>query len=251
MRSFWLVSLLFTVLSVSLLAGPAATSWELVMNDKDEGIKVYRRLFPGSSIYEFQGIGEVKAPAPKLIALFADVDYMKNWTEGLSESRLLERNFDAKNRTGDFRTFYQTFYGRLDLPWPLEDRDFVVKANMSYKPARRQQPELIMIYTDTISLDSVPVKKGVVRLPAMKIVCELIPIGDQLQHTSMKFTVHTDPAGHIPVWLVNFLSQQMPYQTIQKIRKLVLQENWDKEIEKLIYYHYERRKELYSSDPAE
>ena len=39
--------------------------------------------------------------------------------------------------------------------------------------------------------------------------------------TWVSFTMHSDPGGNIPNWLINMISKVIPRKTIQNIRKMV------------------------------
>ncbi len=222
------------------------TEWEKILDD-EEGIYVFKRKLSDSDIYEFKGVGLVDAPAPKLIALFVDVDYMTEWSESCVRSVLLERNFSLERADADFRKLRQTYYAESYVPWPFDNRDYIVEARVHYTPAKGGRPEVISINCESAPSQKWPPKEGIVRIDNMHIRCDMTPAGDNENKTMMTFIIHADPGGNIPDWLVNLLAKETPYKTIQKIRRAVLEENWSKEIEKLIWTYFNQR-HIYASE---
>src|SRR5689334_3935757 len=68
-------------------ANPPKLDWEML--DESEGIKAYRREVPGSSVYEFKGVGMVDAPISKIATVIFDSTRTPEWMPDLAFSKLV------------------------------------------------------------------------------------------------------------------------------------------------------------------
>jgi hypothetical protein len=59
-------------------------------------------------------------------------------------------------------------------------------------------------------------KQGLVRVK--KSYCNWIMIPDGKKFITVEFTLFADPAGSIPVWLINLFSIYGPFETFKKLK---------------------------------
>ncbi len=113
------VSLGFPAFADAPAAGqPAATqtassAWEKLGDD--DGITVYRREIPGSSLIAFKGEGVVNASIIRVATVLTDSSRATEWVDSLAESKIV-------------RTVSETetiHYDHIATPFVLKDRDFV------------------------------------------------------------------------------------------------------------------------------
>ena len=107
-------------------------------------------------------------------------------------------------------------YNRTSTPWPLRDRDFVMRTVVSF--------EKTPVPTLTIQMNSglnpkKPVIDGVVRgeIVDSKFVLKAIEPGK----TWFSCEVLADPKGDIPKWVVNLFQKGWPRDTIEGLRAQV------------------------------
>jgi len=65
-----------------------------------------------------------------------------------------------------------------------------------------------------------PPVKGVVRMPFLRGHWILWPSADG-RTTRVEYQVHANPGGALPNWLVNYVSRDLPFKTIEGLRAQV------------------------------
>ena len=191
-----------------LLCGPAfadETAWEL---KKDaEGIQVYTRKVEGSPIKEFKGIMVAKIPLDRVIAVFEDTPSACEWMHNCEEFKQLEE------KSPDERIFYL----HQKLQWPVSDRDVV-----TYR-IRKQDPQTKAVsYTFSEVPGLYPLQKDRVRMLFIRTLWRFTPREDG--KVEVYYQVHLDPGGKIPKWVVNQLSVDVPFYTLERFRKFLQSE---------------------------
>ncbi|MEZ4330951.1 MAG: START domain-containing protein [Myxococcota bacterium] len=180
------------------VARVAETLWRL---DRDrDGITVQTRPVPGSGIREFRGTAEVAASVEAIRALLRDADRFHTWFPDTSESRLLER-------TGDVS--YQ--YSVLDTPWPITDRDNVFRAETT-----RDETTGVVAISVQAAPDRHPERPDRVRVRHARGEWRLEPIA--VERTRVVFTMHLDPGGGVPQWLINARVVETPFEALRNLR---------------------------------
>ena len=190
--------LLFKVLPTS-----AQTSWKL--STESEGIKVYTGIYPGSKIKSVKVECEFKASASQFVAVLMDIKSSPEW---LYHTRLCT----VVKQVSPSELYY---YSEVTLPWPAENRDFVSHLSVSQNP----ETKLITINGPAVP-GFVPLKDGIVRVDHSGSEWLVTPLANG--QVSVKYTLHVDPGGALPVWLVNMFATEGPIQIFKKL-KLQLQ----------------------------
>jgi len=98
-----------------LLLPIAAAGWEQVVSS--DNLVVERRDYAGSALQEIRGVTRVKTSLNALMALLKDADFNRHWVYRSGGARILQEN-----------GYEQAYvYGIVDAPWPMQDRDTVVR----------------------------------------------------------------------------------------------------------------------------
>lgn len=209
--SIWLIGLSLFV-SVSLAsAGDDRTTgpWERVRNDA--GIEVYRRTVAGSQLHEFQGTGVIEAPIPSVLAVLDDVEHRTEWMKEAVAQTLISRNGDRE----------QTFYSRTGAPWPVSDRDAVIKAITTVDV----RSKMVKVEMNSIDHPAWPPQKGVVRMPSLRGHWYLWPSNGG-KWTRVEYQVHADPGGSLPSGIINMVSKKIPHSAISEMQKQVVRRKY-------------------------
>jgi hypothetical protein len=127
---------------VSIYTSIQAQDGWIFKNEK-EGVKVYYRKT--SDVYELKLITSLKVPLSGMVMLLSEVDNYPKWGYKVAESRELKK-------VSDQETYY---YSKLDFPWPLDDRDIVVRSKMEQDPLTRR-----VVATSIAQQDYMPASKG-------------------------------------------------------------------------------------------
>lgn len=210
-RALPAAALLFALVASSLAPGRAYAdsakadgAWERIR--QADGVAVERRGVAGSTLQEFRGSAVVDAPIAAILAVFNDVARATEWMDSCNGSRSLEDLSDTE----------KVVYNRTHAPWPVADRDAVLHNVARFDAAGRR------VELDFWSVDDAkePPVKGVVRMPFLRGHWILWP-SDDGRTTRVEYQVHANPGGALPSWLVNYVSRDLPFKTIEGLRAQV------------------------------
>lgn len=195
--------LVFFLLLFKLSPTSAQTSWKL--STESEGIKVYTGIFPGSKIKAVKVECEFKASASQFVAVLFDIKASPEWLYHTVSCTVVKQVSPAD--------LY--YYSEISLPWPAQNRDFVSHLSVSQNP----ETKLITINGPAVP-GFVPLKDGLVRVDHSGSEWMITPLTNG--QISVKYTLHVDPGGALPAWLVNMFATEGPVRIFKKL-KLQLQ----------------------------
>ena len=174
-------------------------NWKLAA-DKD-GIKIYTSLVPDSKIKAVRVECEVDASAKQLVALLLDVNASPEWIYHTKSCSLIKQVSPSE--------LY--YYSEVSLPWPTENRDFVAHLKVT------QDPRTKVVTIDGPAVPGlVPVKKGIVRIDHSSGKWVITPLRNS--HSGVEYTLHVDPGGSVPAWMVNMFATNGPMQIFEKLK---------------------------------
>jgi hypothetical protein len=186
-------------------AAPFSTSNGWTLSSESSGITLYSRLRPGSSLKEFQAVGEIDAPAHAVHNVIDDIDAYPSFMPFTAECRLIKRE------AGSIIT-----YQRLS-PKICSDRDYTLRIRETswagpnglvylnrWEPANELGPAE---------------KRGVVRVKLCEGGWLLEP--EDATKTRATYTVYTDTGGAIPAFIANRAAQIAIGRLFVAVRKQV------------------------------
>jgi hypothetical protein len=216
---------------------PPDQNWEVL--NEEEGITVYRTREARKNIFTFRGVGLVEANIPKLLALMSDPRQMPQWVFNCQEGELVERNFKETDRSSDSSAYYQIFYAVTRVPWPLNPRDYVLKAQITYeRQAHRHLPKSVTIAMRSVEHPTKPPVAGRVRMPLMESTIVMTPEGPDGKKTWVDFSVSSNPGGVIPPWISQIASREIPRKTLLNLRRMAQAQDYNRDFEALVQHHY-------------
>ncbi len=195
-----LAACLVVAAALAATASPAA-DWTL--GRQEDGITVHTRPVEGSGIDEFRGVIEIDAPAETLVTLLRDSDRFKEWFPNTPESKLLDRNGNVSHQ-----------YSVMDAPWPVSDRDNVLRSVLS----RNVESGLVEIRL-TANPDHYPEQAGRVRVRRAQGLWRFEPLDES--RTRVTFQMHLEPGGGVPQWLINARVVATPFEALTNLRTMV------------------------------
>ncbi len=195
--------LVFFLLLLKLIPVSAQTSWKL--STESEGIKVYTGIFPGSKIKAVKVECEFKANASQFVAVLFDIKASPEWLYHTVSCTVVKQVSPAD--------LY--YYSEISLPWPAENRDFV-----AHLIATQDKATKVITINGPAVPGFVPVKSKLVRVENSSSLWTITPVGNN--KLSVIYTLHVDPGGALPAWLVNMFATEGPVQIFKKL-KLQLQ----------------------------
>jgi hypothetical protein len=190
------------LLMVISAANARASGWEVVLEAGD--LQVWQRPYAGSSLNEIRGQLVVRSSLNALMALLKDAPFNRQWVYRSGGARILEES-----------GYEQAYvYGIVDAPWPMHDRDTVVRFDYE------QHPDT---HTITIGItnfpDYLPRKDDFVRVPDFGGFWKLEP--REGGWVTVTYQVYGDPGGWIPVWIANRAAEVSVINTLKNLPSVV------------------------------
>ena len=195
-------SIITLLLFLAFTCTAQESQWEL-RKEKDD-IQIYVREAKNSPFKELRMKFSVNSSMSALVALLQDIEAIPAWVYKCDEAYVVEKINDEE----------EYYYNLVDFPWPMSDRDFVVKSKLY------QDPDTKVLYSASKAIvDKIPEKEGVVRINDMELSWEFTPKSDGT--IAIDYFLKSDPGGYLPPWLVNLAIDQGPIQTVKKFRKIL------------------------------
>ncbi|MEL6177434.1 MAG: START domain-containing protein [Myxococcota bacterium] len=177
--------------------------WEEITRDK--GVLVQKKEIPGQDLPAFRGIATIKASVFDVLAVLDDTPRLTEWMHNCTGSKTVEAIND----------FERVTYNRTDAPWPVSDRDVVVRSKVSINAKRK----IVTIRFSSINHAKMPEVEDVVRMPRLRGHYKLKILDEN--KTRVEYMVEANPGGSLPTWLVAKASEELPLQTLVNLRKQV------------------------------
>ena len=145
--------------------------------------------------------GSIPASFAATRAVLLDVAGFGGWFPSLGEWRVLSRAEDSLR-----------VYGRHAVPWPAEDRDYVVDYRW------HDTPEGQFVLEATARADAGPAPEGVVRLDVLRSRWTLTPQGDT---TLAHYEVSLIPRGELPRFVESASWRRESWRLIEALAREV------------------------------
>lgn len=193
-------------LMVSLIIVSGARSeqkWNLHKNKN--GIKSYTRKAEGSPFYECMGVAVLNAKIELVAEIIRDIKTYPQWFADCKEIKIFEKISPDK----------MFIYFVYDAPWPVKDRDLVVKT----RAERDWQEGLAHIIVEPHLTYNYPENTKYVRISDLGINFKLEYLSREQTRITMIFKV--DPSGKVPTSLANMVTRNHTYKTLKAMKKLL------------------------------
>ena len=189
------------VLLVLLTLSPQAHAWKVIMTKA--GVEVAQKSVPGSPLMAFRGEGVMDVPIATLVSVLLDDDLATEWVDLQAEHWVISQPSENK----------KVLYERYDLPFPIDDRDYVITEVATYDDANT----VFTLDFESVSDPAKPPSDCCVRAMAYRTFWRLTKVDDW--NTKVEVEVHTDPKGMLPSWLINLIQEDWPWKTISGLVK--------------------------------
>jgi hypothetical protein len=175
----------------------------------ENGISVYTKDLENSNLKELKAIFQVKSSLSSIVALLIDSEAFPQWAYRCGQCSTLKKISEQEFIR------YQT----VVAPWPVDDRDFVVKVKVSQNPITK-----VVFQHVTNNPGFIPKVNGKERITVFKALWILTPLKNNT--VNVEYQLMVDPGGNIPTWLVNFSATDGPLKNAQIIKEIVLKEKY-------------------------
>lgn len=197
------------LMALSLAVGAHSTFAAEKLALEKQGIKVWTTLSENNPMAQYRAETMFNTSLENAAGLILDTERGATWIPNVSQIKVIERN--------DKGSFIA--YMVLKMPFPLANRDLVIKGDISKDTNGR-----IIIKNQAIKDSRLPEKEGLVRIQKYEGDWIFERISDQ----QVKVTTrgYADPGGAIPKKIVNSFVQQQPYQMFIKMKHQVKLTNY-------------------------
>ena len=187
----------FLLVSISL----TAQSWEL--KNEVEGIKVYTRTVENSDIKAVKVECTIEATLSQLTAVLLDIPASDEWVYATKFCR-------AEKIISPQELIY---HSEINVPWPASNRDFIVRVKLKQDSITKK------LIIDGENLPHyLKERENVVRIKHTESNWTVTP---RNKYLDIVFTLHVNPGGSIPAWLVNLFATRGPLETFRNLRSQV------------------------------
>jgi len=183
-----------------------ADNWRL--SKEVNGIKVFTQSTVGSSLKTFKGVVSIPARLTSIVAVIDDTSVYPH----LFYSTKSAKDLKKVSNTEAYK------YLVTSPPWPAQGRDSIVHSVLK----QNKQNKSIQI-TMNGAPQYLPEKPGLVRIKKMSGRWLLVP---EKNSVKVVYEMRVDPGGNLPTWLVNSMSVDLPFFTLESLRKLVKQKKY-------------------------
>lgn len=167
------------------------------VESEKRGITVSSRPQRGARLPAFRGEGVIDGNVLQLLAVILDVREIERWAYGITSARKVADQQPA----GDLVHLYS------DTPWPLSDRDMVVRRSFKVlSPGRKFSISI------RCQPDAAPEKSGVVRVRACDSRFVLERVDEN--HSRVIYESSLEPAGSVPRWASTWIAENAPFRTL-------------------------------------
>jgi hypothetical protein len=203
-NAMYKVLVIVLLFAAGLTSASAQSDWKL--STEKEGVRIYTGMVPDSKIKAIKVEGEFDATPQQFVALIMDVNSSAEWVYHVKSSVLVKRVSASE--------LY--YYSEVTLPWPLNNRDFVAHLTVTRNPVTK-----VVTINGPAVAGFVPLKDNIVRVTDSKGKWVITPIGEN--RIKVEYTIHVDPGGTLPAWLVNMFATDGPLKIFDGIKEQLQQ----------------------------
>ena len=177
-----------------------AQSWDLEKHFDD--IKIFTRSVADSDLKELKIEFSLDLNLAPIVSLLNNSDVFNDWVYN-------SKVFEPLTELGPGNGFY---YGIVDFPWPLEDRDYVIHTCTKQDPVSK----VVTIESMDAEHKTRICNTEYVRIPNHHNRWTLTPVSSN--KTDLVYWLKSDPGGAIPKWLINLAIDKGATQTILNMK---------------------------------
>ena len=191
-----------------------------------EGLTVYRRPFGDHGLTEFRSKMMISSDISRVTAVVIEGKNFASWLDGCKLSEEFERqvSYDPKQPlAGQFTKVY----GVNSAPWPLSDRDYVVRSHMEMLPVKSGEPQGYVLHSELATDSKYPERKDRVRMLAMKVTIALTTLPKDAGATEVDMSIVVDTDADGPKALTEAVLKNFPANSLLKLSALVKTDRFD------------------------
>jgi hypothetical protein len=201
----FIIAIAFSFINIS----PSLAQENWTLSTQHEGITVYTRPASNPKLKAIKVVSTVSASNSQLLAAIMDIETCGEWVYHSKKNIMIKK----------ISPLDLIYYSELDVPWPCENRDYVVHIQVSQNP----QTKVITVNSPCIP-GYVPQKDKIVRIPHSVGYWTISPLGKN--QVRAEYVLEVDPMGTIPAWLINLFATKGPLETFKGLKVHVQQDKY-------------------------
>jgi len=198
MKRFFAFFALFLIFETIVVA----QEWELIRDE--DGVEVYYKAPNSKGIIEVKAIETLETNLSTLVAVLIDFENYVNWKESCKYAKVI-----STISSSDIVYYYQT-----DLPWPISDRDCVLRFKYSQDSTTK-----VVNAKATCASGYMPVDEDYERDYDNVVIWTLTPLsnGKVKVYNYLAFKVNDS----FPDWLVKQAVDSGPFNTMVNLQSQI------------------------------
>ncbi len=207
----WLTA--FALTAVAHAADPPKNTAQWEQFDEQDGIRMYRRDVPGTSVVGLRGEGFIAAPIVRVASVLADRKRSTEWIDRLVKTKVIREVSESESIN----------WNHIKTPSPLKDRDFVFKTLITTDPAKKKVVFSYYSVKDPIAPEYDDYVRGSFQSGKFELTMaeRTNKDGTKTRGTIVVAEVVVDPMGAVPTFIVNMVQKSWPHKTLTALRKQV------------------------------
>lgn len=191
------IGLTLAALAVGVNAASGEVDWTL--EKEEQGVQLFTRSIEGSPFLAVKAVARINAPMIKVLAALGN-------GEGCTEWRKLCKSSEVIKKVSEQERYV---YMVLDLPWPVSDRDLVMRSHSQLDPVTK---------TVTVQLAAASASHPMQDYVRAESNGEYMvkTLGENL--VELTWTMHTDLGGSLSPGMIN---PQLSSSTLEDMQRLL------------------------------
>ncbi len=170
---------------------------------EEDNIEVFIAKIRGSAVKTFRGVVTVDSSLNSVLSVIADASSYPRWLYNCRSAKMIK-----------FVSYNEVFsHVVTNMPWPFVDRDSIILSTKTQNDVTKKVT--IKIVEKPKMLEKLP---NTIRTTNIKGLWEFTPL--QNGRLKILFQMSVDPGGSIPKWLVNSMLIDIPFYTLNNLRRI-------------------------------
>jgi START domain len=182
-----------------------SNQWEFA--EERDGVKIYTLKTPGSDLIQVKGVVRLRTTLGGVIKLLYDPVTTSDY--GYREKRTIEEVDDWFG--------YASF--RLDLPFPFQTREFVVRSQIHQHPRTKE-----VLIAAAAAPDKAPPNSCCFRVTEMNNTWRFTPLGNG--QVELEYVFKTNMGGFMPALLMNRRRPKFVVDALSRLQGMLDKKNY-------------------------
>lgn len=188
---------------VAALEGLAPEDWTFSRRLGD--VDIYRQPINGSRFPAVRAHARINASAKALYAVISDYEHFRDFIPSVLDSRVLARQMSTLS-----------VYQRLGFPLMVADRHYVIQVTENLVQAGEG---LLRVTWQLDRQQSLSLTSGSAVVPDAFSGSWRLAELEEGRATDATYSIHVEPGGRLPAWLLLSASERYVFQVIQAVRR--------------------------------